>query len=332
MKDIARFATLGTSISAILKFTFYQIPTVLPIALPISALIAAALLMHRMSESRELTVIRSCGLSLREIMTPLISIAIAIALLGFWINADLTPHTRGRAKKLLYETTKKNPLLLLQKDRLIKIKNSFIDLKVAKAGKSIENLLFLFRNEKSSKIQLVIAKGLEVDPNGLLIGKDVSFISNMGKRNSEGFAPFMIDHQAKSVTDPQIFSLLTSQSKKLTSSELPFNSLISRLFEGKATRARKAFVEIERRLSLAIAPLTFTLLGLLYGINISRNGNRKGIALMIGSAVLTLLSFLIAKSFTHQIYIASILYFLPHIMLLYMVKRRESQILLGVAK
>jgi len=71
-KQIAEFATLGTGFSKLGVFALYLIPYILPLAIPISCLIAAVLLFQSVSHTHELTAMRACGLGLRQITSPII--------------------------------------------------------------------------------------------------------------------------------------------------------------------------------------------------------------------------------------------------------------------
>src|SRR4051812_38356814 len=71
-KEIARFTALTGDWSKTGLFIVYQIPSILPIAIPISALIASLLLFQRLSRTYELTALRASGLSLSTILTPLL--------------------------------------------------------------------------------------------------------------------------------------------------------------------------------------------------------------------------------------------------------------------
>ena len=71
-KEIARFAALSSDSLKTALFVVYQFPLILPMAIPISALIASLLLFQRLSRGSELTALRASGLSLRSILTPLL--------------------------------------------------------------------------------------------------------------------------------------------------------------------------------------------------------------------------------------------------------------------
>src|SRR3989338_5815947 len=71
-QEIAHYASSGMGKSFILLFTLLQVPYILPIAIPVSCLIAAILLLQRLSYAQELTAFRACGLGLKPILAPLI--------------------------------------------------------------------------------------------------------------------------------------------------------------------------------------------------------------------------------------------------------------------
>src|SRR5271167_846396 len=91
-QDIARFATSGTSNYNIVLFTLLQIPYILPIAIPVSCLIASMILFQRLSQSHELTAFRTCGIGLKEISTPLVFAGLFLTLVNLTIACELAPY------------------------------------------------------------------------------------------------------------------------------------------------------------------------------------------------------------------------------------------------
>ena len=134
-QDIARFAAAGTSGGHVCLFALLQIPYILPIAIPVSCLIAAILLFQRLSHSHELTAFRACGISLRSIATPLLFAGGVLALINATMTCEIAPRSRLMAKGLLYQVAASNPLLLFQKNSPIKFKNAYIDIHSLQAGK-----------------------------------------------------------------------------------------------------------------------------------------------------------------------------------------------------
>jgi lipopolysaccharide export LptBFGC system permease protein LptF len=92
----------------------------------------------------------------------------------------------------------------------------------------------------------------------------------------------------------------------------------------------KATMEICRRSSLALAPLTFTLAGLSFGIGIGRVANKKGIFWAIGLCSFYMICFLLAKSFKHGNLAACLVYFIPHPIIAFFSLRSLARISKGV--
>src|SRR5271166_4170240 len=70
-KDIAEFATLNSDGLSIFLFSLYQLPYILPLAIPISCIISSILLFQKMSTSQELTALRAAGMGLKTLLFPL---------------------------------------------------------------------------------------------------------------------------------------------------------------------------------------------------------------------------------------------------------------------
>src|SRR5579872_4338640 len=82
-KEIARFTALSGDWLKTGLYIVYQIPAILPIAIPISALIASLLLFQRLSRTFELTALRASGLSFRSILSPILFCSLLLTFFNF---------------------------------------------------------------------------------------------------------------------------------------------------------------------------------------------------------------------------------------------------------
>ena len=136
-QEISRFATSGAPLFKVIFFALLQIPYILPMAVPVSCLIAAILLFQRLSHAQELTAFRTCGLGLWPIASPILFAGCLLTLINFTIVSEISPRCRGISKSEVLEIAATNPLFLLQKESLIKLKNAYIDIGVMRGINNI---------------------------------------------------------------------------------------------------------------------------------------------------------------------------------------------------
>ncbi len=314
LEEIARFAAAGASWGNVILFTFYQIPYILPIAIPISCLIAALILFNRMSFAQELTSLRAAGLSLSTLTAPLIFLSVLLGIANFYISSELAPHMRAQSKALVLQMTASNPLVLLQKDALIRFKQAYLDMRTSSAGKA-RDVLFIARNGSTGKLGLMIAKELDVVKDDLQ-GKQVSFLSSLDPKIPQSYDHLVIENQAAMTTGAAGLSQFWEDAQwQLHEDYLPLRLLLAKEaveHNGVLTRFGRAHAEFAKRSSLALASVTFTLLGLAFGMQIGRQPRRRSLGWAIAIVITFLVVFISGKSLKSLPKTAFLLYLLPH--------------------
>ena len=81
----------GLSFSVILEFLMWGGCTILPLAMPLATLLASMWTIGQMSENNELIAVKSAGVSLVRIMSPLFISSAIISVLAFYSANDLVP-------------------------------------------------------------------------------------------------------------------------------------------------------------------------------------------------------------------------------------------------
>ena len=331
-QEIARFATSGAPKLKVLLFALLQVPHILPIAIPVSCLIAAMLLFQRLSHTHELTALRTCGFGLKTISTPLFFAGFLLTLINFTIASEISPHCRSLAKQLVYEMVTANPLFLLQKESMIKLKSAYYDIGVLKANKYAEDVLLVVKNSSSGRMTVMSAKELSLKGE-LLKGQQVTFISSVDPKKEAGFDHLVIENQAEMNTKAASLSQFLQTIDWTASFEyLPLRMIIAYDFakKGSFSISKGAQLEISRRVSISLAAFTFTMIGIAFGMQISRNRSKKGMIWAIGLAALFLVCFIAAKSFRHSPMIATLVYLLPHPLIILISLRSLKSIRQGV--
>jgi lipopolysaccharide export system permease protein len=332
-QEIARFATSGTSYATVILFTAYQIPLILGYAIPVSCLIAGMLLFQKLSHTHELTAFRASGVGLRTLAYPIILAGCFLSLLNFTIASEIAPNCRNLTKELIYHTTAVNPLFLLQKETLVKLKSAYIDMKMLQSGKNAKDVVFVLNNRSNHRLGLMTAKDLTLDKDQL-IGNKVTFISSVDGKRPDGFDHLIIENQTSMSTKATNLSQFMQTKDWYSSYDyLSWRMLLakekieetkSHFFNGRAQ------LEAARRLSIALAAFTFTFIGIAFGMEIGRQRTKKGIIWAICLAASFMVSFIVAKSLRHFPLAANLLYFLPHPLIILLCVRSLKRVSAGV--
>ena len=86
----------GLALRVILEFMFWGGCTILPLALPLSTLLASMMIMGQLAENNELLAIKAAGIGLARILTPLIAAALLISVSAFYSSNDLVPYAYNK--------------------------------------------------------------------------------------------------------------------------------------------------------------------------------------------------------------------------------------------
>jgi len=336
LDDIAHFASLSPSISAVTLFILFQIPYILPIVIPIACLISAILLVQRLSKTHELTAFRSCGIALKDFLTPILFSAALIATLDLYIVSELSTSSHLQTGIWREQLRSVNPLLLLRNKHLMKVKGGYYDtIGTSKVGERAEHVVLAMPNNNRQRISLFLADELKTN-NGTLEGKGITLITSIPANDNRTFDQLFIENMKETVTSVEDFSQVMQQNVwNISDDHLKMDLLLAKLHEekkvyklAKANHAPKneltiishnlnrAYSEIIRRFSVALAAFTFSLMGASFGISISRHQSIKGIFYVIILAGLYLTAFFIAKGLGQYLVLSALLYTVPHLIII----------------
>lgn len=294
-KDIARFTALCGDFQKTGIFIVYQIPSILPIAIPISALLASLLLFQNLSNRFELTALRAMGLSLKTILTPILLASLFLTLIHFSFSAEITPHCRREGKKILFDETSENPILLLQRQKLLKIKHAYLNMKV-KDDETTKNVILIVPNQ--NRLNLITARKLFINGEQL-IGNDLAIVSSVGD------ALIIENQSAMKTAAPLISKVMKKRHPRIDLNAMNLKMLY---FRGDSA----ARIELLRRISLSLAVFSFTFLGSAFGIEQARKPSKKNLVAALLLTLTVLISYLLAKGLKHDPILSLFAFLLPH--------------------
>lgn len=314
LEDIAYFATLGSSWGSVLYFTWNQVPFILPIAIPISCLISAILLLQRLSSSYELTALRASGLSIQKILMPILIVSVYLSVGNFYISSEMSTQSHMNNSRLKNELRSINPLLLLQNKHVLRMKGLHFDtLGASKTGESAGDVIIAMPNKDDSGLNVMVAKELTADTS-TFSGDHVTLITSAIPHKE---IP-IIENMGSTALSTKDFSLLLKPGTPHFNNDYFRFGLLRTKIENETDEKtlNRVYSEMIRRISMGTAAFTFTLMGAAFGMSISRRPSNRGIFIVAIFAGLYLFSYFAAKGLDHNFAASALLYTVPQIVII----------------
>jgi len=337
LKQIATFATLSADLFSLILFIFCQIPYILPISISCSCLISSIILFQRMSLMHELVALRSLGVSIKELLAPLLLIAIALSMLNFFIVSELTPRCRYKSKELFYKNTSVNPLVLLQRQKkMSNIKDSYIEISTKNKDLIAKNILIITPNKSNERLSMLTAKHLMLKENNL-VGKNLSIISYINSHNENFFDNLFIENQTYMTAKADaITQFIKSKEWDMNISSMPIKML---LIHGKLHKNQKSQedqktyskveMEVTRRIAFALSAFSFTFIGASFGISINKITSKKNLITVLLFTLLVLFSFTLGKALKRFTFFSISAYLLPQFIVIFLTACKLKKISKG---
>lgn len=101
----------GLEVSVLAELFVYAFLSMVPLALPLAILLASLMVFGSLGERLELTAIKSAGVSLLKIMSPLVIFVVLISIFAFFFQNNILPKTQVKMWTLLYSMRHKSPEL-----------------------------------------------------------------------------------------------------------------------------------------------------------------------------------------------------------------------------
>jgi len=120
LKQVTDVLSRGAPAGAVLKILALQIPFVLQFTIPVSVMVATFLTVSHLSLDGELTAMRACGLSLAQIVAPVLAVSIALSLAAAYVANWAAPLSRHAQRREYVNLTGADPLALIEEGRFVR--------------------------------------------------------------------------------------------------------------------------------------------------------------------------------------------------------------------
>lgn len=101
----------GLGVDMLAQLFFYAALSMVPMALPLSLLLASLMTFGNLGEHFELTAMKSAGISLVKVMRPLIVLVVIVSVGAFYFQNEVLPKTQVKMWTLMFSMRQKSPEL-----------------------------------------------------------------------------------------------------------------------------------------------------------------------------------------------------------------------------
>lgn len=163
----------GLDWSVIAELLFYASLTLVPMAMPLSVLLAAIMTFGNLGEKNELFAMKSGGISLYRIMLPLLIFNIFVSISSFYFCNDLLPYTNLKMRSLLFSIQEQRPEVNIQ-NGIFSEPVDGLSIKAdrkSRANSSLENILIYDHRDQLGNTNVTTAQFGDIK-----ITKDKAFL------------------------------------------------------------------------------------------------------------------------------------------------------------
>jgi lipopolysaccharide export system permease protein len=150
----------GLNIWTIVQLLIYMSTTLVPLALPLSILLASIMTFGNMGENFELVAIKSSGISFLRFMRPLLLFIMFIGVLAFIFSNNVIPVANLKALSLLFDVRNAKPTLNIRPDQFNNEISGY-SVRVGskdKDGNTIHDIIIYDHTDGISNDKVILAK------------------------------------------------------------------------------------------------------------------------------------------------------------------------------
>jgi len=275
----------GTDISQVMLIIMYTIPYVLFFTLPMATLLASLIAFSRLNEDNEILALKSSGISLYQILPPVITFSVISCVLASFIAIYLFPIGNHSMARLLFEIAQSNTSIGIKQGVFNdNIPNIVLYANHISAHDHTMEGVFIFDERDPSLSNTIIARKGRImsDPKKMSInlhlinGSSFMVSKDLDSSKRLRFKSYDLRIELKDIMNR--FSSRMKGEKEMSISELR-----SQLKKVKKATVRHNIlaVELQRKFSIPFACLLLGLIGFPLGLMMRAKRRSWGIALSI---------------------------------------------------
>jgi LPS export ABC transporter permease LptF len=263
--------------------------TMLAHTVPIAFLFGVLVTVGRMAADGEILALRSCGFGLREILLPILFLAVAISAATAWLLLDVENRARRELRSAVVEMTTRGEMIT--PGEFTRVGERIVYVRSREDDGRLERILISDRTDPERPFMIFAESGsfgwdgASGEARFRLRNGDIHLepaAADAAEYHRIGFQDFVYSFPVKNLLELETARL---RPKDLTTAELRARlaEIEARAPDRRAQRvAREYRVQIHRRYALPLAPTLFALIAVPLAMRLTRGGRSWGVLLCSG--------------------------------------------------
>lgn len=269
----------GISPFKVLKLFLMMVPFSLVYTVPISTLISTLLVFGKASADNEIVTLKASGISCRRLSIPFLILGFIFSLISFILMDKVLPHTHYRARLLVFEIGRKNPLAYLEPGTFIKSFKNHIIFFYGMKKDELRNIR-IYITEERKPLRTIIAERAKIERvtnTGIWLALYNGTSDEIDPKNPDKFYKLNFkQYSMKLVIKGNRASKIDKKPEEFTIDELRVNI---KALKGKGVEVLPLISELYKRYAQPFACLAFIMIGIPLGIRAHRRERSVGYGL-----------------------------------------------------
>lgn len=284
LMKVFEYISSGVPAQNAFMFLLYVMPIVLAFTIPWAALVSVMLVFGRLSADNEITAMRASGVSILQIVSPIIVIAFMLTCICLYLQLQVGPHYLGKARQLVKNVFVDQPTAIFEPGIPVKFNDLLIYIG-SKEGKIIREVQVYRMGSKGTWEQDITAASgvVEADKEKQQLNvvlQNATIAAYEGESDSKVMRHTFSKELTFTIDYGKNFN---SENVTRRGKFLMFMEILARLSLDKkrGIPTTELEVELNQRVALALAPIAFLLLGMPLAVRTSRRETSVGLFLSV---------------------------------------------------
>ncbi len=267
----------GISLIDVLRILSFYLPPILAQTIPMGVFLGVMITFSKLTRTSETTAMSSIGMSLDDILKPIIMLASIITIFIFFLQESIIPRSFSKLEEITMKIAYENPVFQLKEKILIDEVDDYslyIE-KIDRKTNEAENVLIFQKEDKASFPTILLGDRAYWKSVNMVL-EDSTFYTF----NPDGTIKLEGEFKQKKIPLSSYFQEVNIEVKDIEA--MSITNLLKKLKDKTYLEKIPYLVEINRKVAIPLSTVVLAILGVLLSIGHHRSGKGASFGVSLG--------------------------------------------------